>query len=210
MIQKNRKTLTLTSVIILLPILAGIILWSRLPDLLPIHWNAAGEVDGWSKKPFVVFGMPLILLAIQWICVLGSLADPKKDRHPVKILQLMFWIIPVLSLVLFAIIYAVTLGLAVRIEIILPLLFGLLFIIIGNYMPKCRQNFTIGIKIPWTLSSEENWNRTHRFAGRLWVGCGFVIMLTSFMGSIWVFLALTLLMVLIPLLYSYLLFRKGI
>ena len=210
MIKKNLKTLIVTSILIVLPVLAGIILWDRLPEQMPTHWNAAGDIDGWTSKPFTVFGLPLILLAGQWLCVLGTLADPKKENHPTKILHLVLWIIPVLSLVLGTITYATALGKTVRVEVIMPILIGLILAIIGNYMPKCKQNYTIGIKIPWTLNSEENWNRTHRFTGWLWTFSGIVVMLTGFFGGFWIFLIIVLLMVLAPILYSYLLFRKGI
>ena len=210
MIRKNWKTLLITSVIALLPILAGVILWAQLPEQLPSHWNAAGEIDGWSSKPFAVFGLPLIMVAAQWLCVLGTLADPKKANHPDKVLHLVFWIIPTLSVVLNTLTYATALGKEVRVEVIMPVLVGLILAIIGNYMPKCKQNYTIGIKIPWTLNSEENWNRTHRFAGWLWTFGGIAIMLTGFFGGIWIFLIVVLLMVMAPTFYSYLLFRKGI
>ena len=77
-------------------------------------------------------------------------------------------------------------------------------------MPKCKQNYTIGIKILWTLHSEENWNRTHRFAGRLWLVCGIVIMLTGFFGGVWAFFGITLAMIVAPVVYSYALYRKGV
>jgi len=115
----------------------------------------------------------------------------------------------VLSVLLHVIVYAVALGKDVRVEMVMPVFIGILLAIVGNYLPKCKQNYTIGIKIPWTLNNEENWNRTHRFAGRLWVVCGFVIMLTGFFGGFWVFLPIVVLMVLAPLAYSYLLHRKG-
>lgn len=210
MIKKNWKVLLITSIVILLPILAGVILWNQLPEQIPTHWNAAGEIDGWSSKPFGVFGLPLILFAAQWLCILGSFADPKRDAHSGKILHLVFWIIPVLSVVLHAITYAAALGKEVRMEMIMPVLVGVLLAIIGNYLPKCKQNYTIGIKIPWTLNSEENWNKTHRFAGRLWLVCGLVIILTGFFGGLWILLPVFLLMVLAPFIYSYLLHRKGI
>ena len=210
MIKKNWKVLVITSVMILLPVLAGVILWNRLPEQIPSHWNAAGEIDGWSSKPFAVFALPAILLAVQWLCTLGTAADPKKDNHPQKILHLVLWIIPILSNLLFAITYAVALGKAVRVGVVLSVFMGLLFAIIGNYMPKCKQNYTIGIKIPWTLSSEENWNKTHRFAGRLWLVSGLGIMLTGFLGNFLIFLPIVLVMVIVPFIYSYLLHRKGI
>lgn len=210
MIKKNWKLLTCTTLVILIPILAGILLWDRLPARMPTHWNATGEVDGWSSKPFAVFGLPGILLALHWLCVLGTAADPKKRNHSEKLLHLVLWIIPALSVVLGAVTYLTALGQPVRIEVLLPLLTGLLFTIIGNYMPKCKQNYTIGIKIPWTLNSEENWNRTHRFAGRLWFLGGLLIIATGFLGNVWIFLTITLVMAFIPFLYSYALHRKGI
>ena len=210
MIKKNLKTLIITSVIILLPILAGLILWNQLPEQIPSHWNASGEIDGWSSKPFAVFGMPLILLAFHWLCALGTSTDPKKENHSSKMMHLVLWIIPVISTLLHALTYAVALGEEVRMEVVMPVFIGLVLAVVGNYLPKCKQNYTIGIKIPWTLNSEENWNKTHRFAGRLWLVCGLVIMLTGFIGGFWIFFGIMLLMVLAPLLYSYLLHRKGI
>jgi len=210
MIKKHLKILILSSLLVVLPALVGVILWDQLPEQMPSHWNTSGEVDGWSSRAFVVFGLPLIMLGFQWLCLLVSLADPKKENHSEKMLHLVFWIIPVLSIVLSGITYAVTLGQEVRVEVIMPLLIGLVLTIVGNYMPKCKQNYTIGIKIPWTLSSEENWNKTHRFAGWLWVISGIVIMLTGFFGGFWIFFALVLLMVLAPMLYSYILYRRGV
>ena len=209
MIKKNLKVLIITSVIILLPILAGLVLWDQLPEQTPTHWNASGEVDGWSSKAFAVFGLPAIMLAIQWLCVLGTASDPKKAEHPKKILQLILWFIPVLSVLLFTITYMVALGKEVRIEVVMPIFVGLILAIIGNYLPKCKQNYTIGIKLPWTLNDEENWNKTHRFAGWLWMFGGIVIMLTGIFGSFWIFAIVVALMVLAPVIYSYILHRKG-
>jgi len=210
MIKKNWKTLLITSLILLVPMLAGILLWNQLPAQIPSHWNAAGEIDRWSSKAFAVFCIPLILLAAQWLCVIGTGADPKKANHSGKILQLVLWIIPILSIVLHVLTYMAALGNEVRMEVVMPVFIGLVLTIIGNYLPKCKQNYTIGIKIPWTLHSEENWNKTHRFAGWLWTFCGLVIMLTGFFGGFWIFFAIVLVMVLAPFLYSYHLHRKGI
>ena len=210
MIKKHWKVLIITSLVMLIPILTGLILWDRLPEQIPVHWTPAGQVDGWAGKGFAVFGMPLIMVGIQWLCAIVTGADPKKKNHSDKVLQLVLWIIPLLSVVLFAMTYTVALGGNVRVEMLMPALMGLIFVAIGNYLPKCKQNYTVGIKIPWTLASEENWNRTHRFAGRLWVVCGFAMLLTAFFGGFWIFFGIVLLMVLAPFLYSYLLHRKGI
>ena len=210
MIKKHLKTLIITSILTLLPILAGLYLWNTLPEQVPSHWDVNGEIDGWSSKPFFVFGLPCIMLAAQWLCVLGTAADPKKANHSDKVMHLVLWIIPMLSIVLSTMTYMTVLGHTVRVEMIMPLIIGLDFTIIGNYLPKCKQSYTVGIKLPWTLSSEENWNRTHRFAGRLWLVCGLGIMLTALVGGFWVFLPIVLVMVLVPTLYTYILYRKGI
>lgn len=210
MIKKNLNILIITSIVILLPVLAGVVLWDTLPEQIPTHWNAAGEIDGWSSKPFAIFGLPLMMLAMHWLCVLVTAADPKKANHSNKLIHLVLWIIPIISVVLFVLTYVVALGTEVRMEMVMPLLVGFVLTVVGNYLPKCKQSYTIGIKIPWTLHSEENWNRTHRFAGRLWLVCGLGIMLTAFVGGFWLFLPIVLVMVLAPTVYSYLLHRKGI
>lgn len=209
MLKKNKTLVILVSIVTLLPILVGILLWNQLPEQMPTHWNAAGEIDDWSSKAFAVFGLPCIMLAGLWACIFASYADPKREAHSNKVYQLVLWIIPALSVVLHTIMYATALGKEVRVEMIMPVFMGLLFAIIGNYMPKCKQNYTIGIKIPWTLNNEENWNKTHRFAGWLWTACGLVIMLTGFFGGFWVFMVITLLMVFAPIIYSYMLHRRG-
>ena len=210
MIKKHWKLLLITSIVILLPILAGVALWKQLPEQVPMHWNANGEVDGWGSKGMFVFGMPLMLLGFQWLCVLGTLSDPKKKNHAEKILQLVFWLIPVLSVLLSVLTYFAAMDKDVQMEMVMPMFMGLLFVIIGNYLPKCKQSYTIGIKLPWTLNSEENWNKTHRFTGWLWVFCGLAMMIAGILGAYWVFFVAVFVMVIPPFLYSYLLYRKGI
>ena len=212
MLKKYRKTLIVTTIIILLPVLAGVILWNKLPEQFPTHFNAAGEVDGWSSKTFGVFGLPLILVALQWLCVLGSLKmDPKAENLEGKVFGLVLWITPVISVVMNALVYCTALGMDMNVQIIVPLLIGLLMVIIGNWLPKCKQTYTLGIKLPWTLADETNWNRTHRFAGPIWVVCGLVIMLCGLIGGafLWVMVAAFVVMIAAPTLYSYLLFRKA-
>ncbi|MBR2722213.1 MAG: SdpI family protein [Clostridia bacterium] len=210
MIKKHWMILTVTSVLTLLPIVAGLILWNQLPEQIPIHWNANGEIDGWAGKLFVVVLMPILMLGLHWLGMFVTFSDPKKQNHSGKLLQLVFWIIPILNVFLAAVTYSSAMGKGVRVEILVPVFLGLVFVVIGNYMPKCRQNYTIGIKVPWTLSSEENWNRTHRLSGWIWVIGGIFVMVSGFFGWIWVTLAAILPMALIPLVYSYILHRKGI
>jgi len=204
MIKKNKSTLILTSIIILIPMLVGLLLWGKLPDQVPTHWNVDGEIDGWSSKAFAVFALPGFLMALHWVCVLASAADPgSKNYHP-KMLRLVLWICPVIGLVMGALVYSVALGFDLSVEIIMPLLVGMMFIIVGNLLPKCRQSYTMGIKLPWTLDNEENWNMTHRFGGKVWVIGGVFTMATAFMSSFWMLLSILAVMVAAPTLYSYL------
>ena len=209
MIKKNLKTLIITSLIILLPIVAGLLLWDQLPDKVPMHWGPSGDVDGWGSKPFFVFGVPAIMLAVQWLCVLATGADTKKKNHSVKMVALVLWIIPVIEIMLSIVTYMTALGYGVRVEIVIPAFMGLMLTVLGNYMPKCKQNYTIGIRLPWTLDNEENWNKTHRLAGWVWTIGGLLIAASSLTGIFWIPLAIFVPMTLIPVFYSYILFRKN-
>lgn len=208
MIKKNLPKLIITSIITLIPIIIGIILWDKMPEQVPVHWNINGEVDGFATKTQAVFVMPLVLVAVHWICVLGTNLDPKKQNISDKVFTLVLWIIPVLSLLCNSFVYATALGHNVNVEVIMPLFMGALFVVIGNYLPKCKQSYTLGIKLPWTLNDEENWNKTHRLAGFLWVICGVIIMATAFLGVSWLLFVLLIPMVIVPTVYSYLLYKK--
>lgn len=211
MIKENKKKLILTSIIILVPIIVGLILWNKLPDKIPTHWNAAGEVDGWSSKAFAVFGLPGFLFAVHWICLLGTNADPKKQNIEGKVLNIVFWVCPVISVLGAVLMYGTALGMQFAVEKIIPSLVGITFIIIGNYLPKCKQSYTMGIKLPWTLNDEDNWNRTHRLGGKLWVVCGLILIVSMVLPSHFMFAAFLVIItvaVLVPTVYSYLLFKK--
>ena len=210
MIKKNLRRLLLTSIVILLPILAGVILWNKLPDSVPIHFGPSGEADGFASRSVAVFVMPSVLLAVHWLCALATAADPKHKNIEGKPLALVLWICPLISLLVNGVVYTTALGIAINVTMVFGLFFGCLFVVIGNYLPKCRQSYTLGIKLPWTLSDEDNWNRTHRFAGRLWIVGGLLMIVTAFFGNVFVYvlLAIVLLMVIIPTVYSYRLYKK--
>ena len=87
---------------------------------------------------------------------------------------------------------------------------GCIFIVIGNYFPKMKQSYTLGIKLPWTLESEENWYRTHRFAGYVFMAGGVFVMLAGFLEMIWIAFVTLLVVSALPTLYSYILYKKGI
>ena len=209
MLTKNKFLIILTTLICLLPMVAGILLWDQLPEQVPSHWGIDGQVDGWSSKEFAVFFFPALMAGIHLLCIFASQLDPKGNNYPPKMIQLVLWICPVLSLLLNSIIYAFALGYdLLNVPTILCALVGILFIFIGNYLPKCRQSYTLGIKLPWTLDDEGNWNATHRFAGWVWLLCGVAMLATAFLGIFWILVGIMLVAALTPTIYSYLYYRK--
>ena len=210
MIRNNKKTLIITSLLTLLPMVAGLLMWNRLPEFLATHWGVGGQADGWSRRGFAVIGIPLIMLGVHWLCALVANLDKSNQNKNKKLQNVVLWIIPLLSNFCIGMMYAISLGSEISVVNILPVFLGIVFAVIGNYMPKCRMNATIGIKIKWAYTSEENWNATHRLAGRVWFVGGLLIALCGVLfGKAWlpVMLAMVLVMVVVPVVYSYRYYR---
>ncbi len=210
--MKAKKELLLTTFICLLPILAGVALYDALPETIATHFGVNGEENGWSSRAFAVFGIPGIMAGANLLVQLALSTDPKKKNMSPMLRTISIWVTPLLSVLVSAALLGHALGYDMHIETAAPLLTGLLFLVIGNYLPKTKQSYTMGIRLPWTLASEENWNRTHRVAGFLWVLSGVAIVCFSLMHwwSTGLFLTLIVIMIFAPCIYSYLLYRKGI
>lgn len=209
--KKYKGLVIASSIVILLPMLVGMILWNRLPDTMVTHWGAEGMADGAMGKAFVVFLIPVICLALHLICMFFTLMDKgNKEQNP-KVVRACFWITPIISLLCNGYIYAFALDSQFNKVMLLTMSFlGVVFILIGNYLPKCKPNHTIGIKVAWALNNEENWVKTHRFAGKTWVLAGVLFLLSlAIPGSVgMVVKAIAMILLLSPVLYSYLYYRK--
>lgn len=205
----NKKLLVITTILILLPIVIGLIFWEQLPAEIATHWGTDNQPNGWSSKSMAVFGIPSIIAALHIFCLIMTFADPKKNNIGKKAIGIVYWILPATSLLVMGSTYVYALGMKVDIGMICCLLLGIIFIALGNYMPKAKQNFTFGYKLPWTLYSEENWNKTHRLAGWLMVICGFAFLINAFILSEWVF-GFCIAAAIVPMIYSYVLYKKGI
>ncbi len=203
---KNR--MVITSVIILFPMLIGILCWNMLPDTMVTHFGANNEPNGWSSKFFAVIGLPLFLLLLHLFTVVITLNDPKKRNIGQHLFSFIFWIIPVISLVANGSILAYSLGFPVNIALLSNALIGILFLILGNYLSKNKQNYTVGIRLPWTLSSESNWEKTHRLASKIWVVAGLLMIVNAFLQLSWLLFVIIILAAFIPALYSFILYKK--
>ena len=211
MLKTHKKQLIIASLLILLPMAVGLVLMDRLPLAFATHWGIDGQPDGWSSRSFAIFVPPLIMLALFWLCIFITCKDPGNKGRNRKPLDVVIWIVPFISNLCCGIMYALALGVEFSIHTLMLASMGLLFLVFGNYMPKCQMNSTVGIRISWTFSSEENWNATHRFAGRIWVLCGALMMLSALLPAklgIAVMLIGFIPMVAAPMVYSYLYYKR--
>ena len=211
MIKKHKLAAILSSIVTLIPTMFGLIVWNQLPEQLVTHWGFDGTADAISARAWAVFALPLLLLAIHWLCLLISDKIGQPEGQNSKIMGIAFWIIPVISLMANGFTYAFAFGLDFNPLIFLFLIMGVTLIFIGNYMPKIKQNATMGIKIRWTYTSEANWNQTHRIGGKVWVIIGFLCLPFSFLPLRIGLIALPILLavaIIIPVVYSYNYYKK--
>ena len=191
--------------------IVAIVLYPALPEQIPTHWNALGEVDDYTAKPWGVIILPLAALfawllmkAIPYMSPRGFRTDEFKGV--INIFQLT--IVGFLSLVAVLVLLEAR-GVNVYINNVVLVGVGLLFVVMGNYMAKLRKNFFIGIRTPWTLASDEVWARTHRLGGWLFILGGIAIVTFGFLRVPTHWMVATIITVaLVPFVYSYLLYRR--
>ena len=211
MIKSNLWKIIVSSLFVLCPIIFGVIFWDSLPEVIGAHFGASGEADGFVGRAFAVFGIPCILLAIHLVCLVVTLLDPKNREQDRKALGIVYFIVPLVSVFSNGMIYAIALGMELDALMIANLLVGILLIVIGNFLPKCKRNSTLGIKIPWTLASDENWNATHRVGGWAFFVSGILSLAAAFLPGVFKMIAMLviiLLSVVTLFVYSFCYYKK--
>lgn len=201
--KKNNITAVLiTSLVILLPMIIGFIMWGKLPDEIATHFDTNGVANRYDSKLFTIVGIPLILLAVHLLGAFSNRSNFEKAGNKMSVIIL--WLCPLISLVVMMSIYAKALNSEFNITYIAMILIAFITIFIGNYLPTVKQNSTIGIKIPSTLRNETNWYKTHRFAGKLWVAMGFIMLITAFMkfNLLYVIISWITVVLIVPIIYS--------
>ena len=204
-IKINKKLVLFTSILILLPSLVGCLFWYQLPEEIPTHFNLLGQADGYNHKMSAIFGLPTLMLLMHWLLLFIMIKDPKSSNISSKIQLLIYWIIPFVSFLLMISIFGESLGYSMMSGLLAQIFMGVVMIVIGNYLPKTHRNYIIGIRLPWTLENDENWRKTHRLAGKIWVLGGLLLFLNSFVQLYvyWVFFLTLFFVVIIPSVYSY-------
>lgn len=202
------RTMIITSIICLIPFFISTIFYKSLPDQVATHFGFNGMPDGYSSKMFAAFGLPLIMLVINFISNFTIDNDPKKANASKRIKIIGKWTVPILSVLMQSSIITNAVGIKISISMYVSIGLGILIMIIGNYLPKCKQNYTVGIKTPWTLNNEEVWNKTHKISGYLWVVGGFIITISSFIGFESIMFIVLIIIAVAPILYSYILYKN--
>ncbi|QGX01066.1 DUF1648 domain-containing protein [Streptococcus ruminicola] len=209
--KMNKKQLILTSFVIVLPALLGAFFWKALPEQIPTHFGIDGQADGYSSKLFTLVAFPILFVLFQIIALASLERVSVKVTVPAKMRKFYAWIVPTSSFIVQGSIYANALGWVKNSPTLVTAFLGIIFIILGNYLPKTHRNHTIGIRIPWTLSDDKKWYKTHRMAGKLWVIGGLIILLESFIQVAlpYVMGVVIAIMIIAPMIYSFLLSRKA-
>jgi len=212
--MNTRLTTIIVLVLVLAATIAGLTLWNRLPDQMASHWNVNDQVDGYMSKFWGVFLMPLISLGMFLLFLVIPNIDPLKaniaqfrDAFNLFIVLIVGFMVYVYALTLLWNLGYTDFGLG---KAMMPAL-GVLFIFVGYMLRKAKRNFFIGIRTPWTLSSDRVWDETHRIGAILFALSGVLALLGSFFGGMTAFV-----MLMVPILgsaiflviYSYILYQK--
>ncbi len=199
--------------IVALPFVYLASIWGALPEEVPIHWNVAGEVDGYGSKSSLLL-LPFLLPVLTYVVLLVVPSiDPKKTIHKMgnKYGQIKFAMTTLMSGLACFFIYQAQSTEAMNTNFIFVII-GVLLLVVGNYMKTIQPNYFMGIRTPWTLESETVWKKTHALAGVLWViGGMLVVLLGLLMQSELAFglmMTIVILLALIPMVYSYIIFKK--
>ena len=209
----STKTSTIISfVLIAIALLVGVFLYARLPDPMPAHWNAAGEIDGYMSKFWGIFLVPIITVLLVPLFLVIPNIDPLK-ANIAKFRGVFNWFIVIFvayMLFVYALTLAAALGIQFNMTVMLLPVVGLLFIGAGYMMGKAKRNFFIGIRTPWTLSSETVWDETHKLGAKMFMFGGAVTIVSAFLGEngIWLMLVAMLAAAFVPIVYSYILWRR--
>jgi len=199
--------------LLLAPFIASFILWDKLPEEVPIHFNFQGEADDWGPKWINAIMLPLIGVGIYVLLLVLPKIDPKKKitsvQKPVSAIRI---ITSLFFVGIYAFVMAASLGSSINFLSYILVSVGVLITIVGNYMNSMKPNYFIGVRTPWTLENPEVWKRTHRLTSKIWVITGIVMITLAFLPSILesaitIIILITILAV-IPIVYSYLVFKK--
>lgn len=206
---KRESTISIIASILIF-IFFNLLFYNKMPDSLPTHWNFNSEIDSYGTRFEAMIGIHIFLIAMNiFLCFMLD-NDPKNKRQNNFVITISKFSIPAIMFIVYIITVLSGFGIEVRATNIITPFIGFLLIAIGNYMPKIKRNYTVGIKLPWTLNSDENWRRTHRVGGYSFIFAGILFLIMTFLRYEFLILVPFLICMIIPMIYSFYLYRKGV
>lgn len=194
-----------------IPMIMGLYFYKEMPSKMPIHFNDKNIADGFASKEMALFGIPAIIALIFLFSIFMINKDPKRQEQNNHMMHILYVFIPIISILTSSLSISYTMGYRPNIFMYVIRIISLFFVIIGYFLPRTKRNFTMGIRLPWTLDSESNWEKTHKFAGFLWILFGIVTFVLSFLleEEINIIFSVSIIaVVVIPMIYSYMLYKK--
>ncbi|MFH1295050.1 MAG: DUF1648 domain-containing protein [bacterium] len=199
--------------LILITLAIGFYFYPQLPDRIPSHWNVNGQIDGFMPKTFAAFFFPGLFIFVYLLLSVLPLMDPHKTN--IELFENSYFWFKVTLLLFLAGIHFITIyaafGKEVDIGRFVSWGVGILFLFIGWMMPRIKKNYTIGIRLPWTLYSEVVWDKTHKLGSQLFMALAGILLLASFLPGVltfWILMGGIILLMIILVAYSYLEYRK--
>ncbi len=212
--QVNIKKEAVIWLILLLPFIYSFIVWNKIPDKVPTHFDIKGQPDDYSGKAFALLLLPVMNIIIYFILFIVPRIDPRKKNYAAfgSSYQNIRMLIHLFFVGMFIFITQTTSGgQPLKLNAFLSGLL-LFFALLGNYMRTVRSNFFVGIRTPWTLSNDIVWRKTHELGGKIWFYSGIVLAIIIFFlpqtAAVIVMFCGIFLMVIIPVVYSYVEYRK--
>ncbi|MDU7650207.1 MAG: SdpI family protein [Anaerococcus vaginalis] len=209
-IKFKKESVISVIISILLFAIVNLLFYKKMPETIPTHWGFNNEIDDYSTKFSAFIKTPIFLIVINIFSCFMLDNDPKNINKNKLIILIGKATVPLVLLITFMISVFYGLGKEINVMVIISLFVGFLLIVIGNYLPKTKRNYTVGIKLPWTLNSDENWNKTHRLAGYFFILGGIVFLLTPFIGNEYLIFLTFMIIVIIPAIYSFYLYKNGV
>ncbi len=198
---------------VILVFIIAVLAYFQLPETVPIYWGIEGIADRWGSKAEALFIMPGIMLAFLILLFYIPKIDPMK-KHYVSFANV-YYSFGFVLLTYFALIYFAVIGQTIGYNFdflkFIMILMGLLLVYIGYIMPKIKQNWFLGIRLPWTLSSEKVWNKTHFFSKPWFIILGVITIITAFFNytiCLYLMIGGILLLIIALAIYSYLEYSK--
>ena len=169
-------------ILILVSVAIGCYLYPTMPDIMPSHWNVAGEIDGYMPKMGALFIMPLVSIIMLLLMMWLPKADPKQENiaHNKPFYEKVVFAIVLFFFLTNCLTLAVSLGYKIKITSVMVPALGLLFFFIGKQMENIKSNWFFGIRNPWTIHDDEIWEKTNKAGSKLFKACGILLFCLGF------------------------------